>query len=231
MKYIKIVVFTIIVMTLVLFAVRNQEKVNFVLGYKTTLDFMTTDETVPATEEVAPQPADETMLQPADDAATGPTDEAVTEPADPKTEPVIISKGRTIGFEKSYELPLFLILFVEAFVLVILMSLVGIFENFSLRQRIRDLTKETKKLKSEINAIREPQKEPEKTIKVKALKEIKAPEVVSPQEKKPLEVDKKDAKKKGSKNKESKKKKPGLLNKIKADKASKSKETDEDVSS
>lgn len=227
MKYIKIIVFTMIVMSLVLFAIRNQEKVNFVLGYKTTLlDSTITDETVPATDEAVVEPADVLVTEPADVAVIEPTDEAVTEPTYPKTESVIISKGRTIGFERSYKLPLYLILFVEAFIIVILMSLVGVFENFSLRQRIRDLTKETKKQKTQLNAIRESEKKPEKPIESKSLKEIKTPDAESPQEKKLLESNKKETKKK-----ESKKKKSSLLSKIKKDKASEPNETDEDTNS
>lgn len=218
MKYIKIVVFATIIMALVLFAINNQEKVKFVLGYEITLDSITTDETVPVPDEAVTGAVDETGTETS--VVEG------TESDDTKVETVTTSKGRTIGFERSYKLPLYIILFVEAFVLIILMSLVGIFENFSLRQRIRDLTKETKKQKSELNAIREAAKETEKPIVSKAQKEIKAAEVENTQEKKLLEVNKKEAKKK-----ETKKRKPGLLSKIKKDKAPESKETDEDTNS
>ena len=199
MKYIKIVLFTAIIMILVLFAVRNQGKVNFVLGYKTAFTKGTEvkedvkKELKPESDKGAETAASEGEVPP----GTATEEEATKLKEEKAPEPVVEKAGRTIGYEREYEIPLFLLVFIEAFVLIVLMSLVGIFEDISLRHRIRELTRENKKIKSELNILKKGDKESEKIKVGKAEEGVKVPETKDTAEKKPDKV-KKEAKKKKS---------------------------------
>lgn len=226
MKYIKIFLFAVLVAILVIFAIKNQGPVDVVVGFETTYEKTpdvvpgeAKEETAPAEEEVvdtetgeeiATVTGDETTpvtgeeTAPATEVETAPVAEKETAPA-VKPEPKKIFK--TIGYEKVFQLPLFLILYVEAFVLILLMSLVGIFEDVALRGRIRELNKENKKLKSEVNILREPKEEEEKPKGKKGRETAKAkrPEVVPEEETKKAVVPKKELKEK----------KPGIIDRIK----------------
>jgi uncharacterized integral membrane protein len=201
MKYIKIVLFTTIVMILVLFAVRNQGKVNFVLGYKTTFTRgAEVGEDVKKDVEIKEEAGDEATA-PVNEALPGgetgvdaaPPEEMVAPESVALAEPV--KAPREIGYEREFEIPLFLLVFIEAFILMVLMSLVGVFEDISLRARIRELTRENKKLKSELNIFKKDDREPQKTKVVKPEAAAKLPETKVAAEKKP-EKEKKETKKK-----------------------------------
>lgn len=222
MKYIKIFLFAAIVAILVIFAIKNQEKVSFVVGYETSYE-KAPDITGEVEKKTAPveEEAVETETGEVTAPVTGEEAEPVTEEvAEPVVEEVTEKTIKTIGYEKVFELPLFLILYIEAFVLIVLMSMVGIFEDLALRNRIRELTKENKKIKSEINILQEPKEEPErpKGKKVKETVKTKKVEVIPEVESKTEIVAKKDLKKK-----------TGILDRIKKVISSGSKGSGEDM--
>ncbi|MBN1572576.1 MAG: LapA family protein [Deltaproteobacteria bacterium] len=198
MKYIKIILFTAIVMILVLFAVRNQGMVNFVLGYKTTFMMGTEAKEEVNKEKEIKEKAGTEAATPNGEVPTGTEAGVEFIPSDEVTAPesVVVTETekapREIGYEREFEIPLFLLVFIEAFVLILLMSLVGIFEDISLRQRIRGLNKENKKMKSELNILKKGEREPEKTKAGKTEEGAK----ITDEEK--SDKGKKEAKKKGS---------------------------------
>ena len=109
-----------------------------------------------------------------------------------------------------------MLVFIEAFVLIVLMSLVGIFEDISLRHRIRGLTRENKKIKSELNILKKGEKEPEKVMVGKAEEDTRVLDTEDKAEKKP------------DKAKKETKKKKSLLNSVKKEKTTPSKGSGED---